>query len=647
MSVNETLSNDELTSIVDHNLAVAQEIKQYCDYPKSQQFAIMVDGPWGSGKTHLVNNLLNELIQTDSQGKGRKPIYISLYGIKDSDEIDEQIHQQLHPILTHRYTRIAGIVFKGLLKTAIKVDFDKLHESVTVNSQIPDIDLAEVVSGAPGRILIFDDFERAVIPPVGVLAYINQLVEHDDCKVIILVNESEILKSKTLGETAIASYRTQKEKTIGRTFRVRANAYAAYRTLIDKIEDSLTREFLLAESDTVLNIFRDSKSENLRLLRQFVWDFERLWSAFTAAQRAHTTGMREILGILYAITLEIRAGNIQPDGPLIYGITQRMQVQNGTADEKTVAISKLEARYPSVDFDSALLTEGTIRALVQYSIIDRVAIQRQLQGHPYFMEPDEQPTWRTLWNSSKLDEDGLNDTLQWFSKDFEQRTFQATGEIMHVVGLSLWLASIGQDGWEDGSIVNRLKQYIDDVCKDADWDLISPNTDAMDLTIGGAFGYMFYERDSTNFRLLAAYLDTAAAAARRRHYPKIAENLKGLMKSDSEAFLRQVSFTNAGPSTYAMVGVLSAIPPEEFTSILVGLPYNDQSTIAMAISIRYDQAPAYEDLKAELPWVADVYARAANLLPLLAPIRRFHFNNLLESYLRKHSIPPRAGVSEL
>lgn len=427
MSEPEKWPSADRETIVAHNLAVTEAIKQYCTYPKPQQFAVMVNGPWGSGKTHLVNSLLTELVQIDVQGKERKPIYISLYGIADVAAIDEQIHQQLHPILAHRYTRIAGIVFKGLLKTAIKVDFDKLHDTITVNSQIPDLNLADFVSGAPGRILIFDDFERAVMPPVAVLAYINQLVEHDDCKVIILANESEIHGIGTADKNTAAAYRTQKEKTVGRIFRVRANVYAAYEKLIAEIEDPGARDFLNAESETVLTIFRDSKSENLRLLRQFIWDFERLWSVLTASQRAHTAGMREIVGLLYAITLEVRAGNIKSDGPLRYGITQQMQLHNGTADELTIAASKLAKRYPSVNFDSTLLTENTILTIVQHSIIDRNDIQGQLKGHPYFMEPSEQPTWRTLWNSRNLDIDGLKMPCIGLKKTSSKELFRRQG----------------------------------------------------------------------------------------------------------------------------------------------------------------------------------------------------------------------------
>ncbi len=205
MPASENTTDNDHEYVIAQNRAVAEAITQYCAYPKPQQFAVMIDGPWGSDKTYLMNSILPSLIQVDATGKKRQPLYISLYGITSAAEIDEQIHQQLHPYLTHRYTRIAGIVFKGLMKTAIKVDFDRQHDSVMVNSQIPDLKLEDFVSDSPGRVLIFDDFERAVMPPVGVLAYINHLVERDDCKVVILANEREVLNSKALGDSAIAA----------------------------------------------------------------------------------------------------------------------------------------------------------------------------------------------------------------------------------------------------------------------------------------------------------------------------------------------------------------------------------------------------------------------------------------------------------
>jgi hypothetical protein len=74
------------------------------------------------------------------------------------------------------------------------------------------------------QLIIFDDLERCSISIPDTLGYINQFVEHKDCKVIILANEDELLKfgAKTINDVdpekvpEVRAYRNIKEKLIGK-----------------------------------------------------------------------------------------------------------------------------------------------------------------------------------------------------------------------------------------------------------------------------------------------------------------------------------------------------------------------------------------------------------------------------------------------
>ena len=44
----------------------------------------MVDGPWGSGKTHLLKSLLNDLAEQNPLEPLRKSLYVSPYAVKDA-----------------------------------------------------------------------------------------------------------------------------------------------------------------------------------------------------------------------------------------------------------------------------------------------------------------------------------------------------------------------------------------------------------------------------------------------------------------------------------------------------------------------------------------------------------------------------------
>ncbi len=255
MLVDQT-SKDE--SPAAHNKEVARGLKDYCHFAHPQGFAVMLSGPWGSGKTHFIKELLNELVPTARDGRMQKPLYVSLYGVKDPGEIGDQLFQQLHPLLSHKATRLVGAVIRAAARATVKVD---IGHAAQMSGVLPDLDLSSVLSGADGRIVIFDDFERAAMTPIALLGYINPLVEHDGCKVIILSDESKV--------SGQDDYKERKEKTVGSTFEFKADSGVAFTAFMELIDNREARAFFIASRNTVLSVFADSGLDNLRILKHF------------------------------------------------------------------------------------------------------------------------------------------------------------------------------------------------------------------------------------------------------------------------------------------------------------------------------------------------------------------------------------------
>jgi hypothetical protein len=270
------------------------------------------------------------------------------------------------------------------------------HGGTSISGQIPELKMSDVMGDATQRVLIFDDFERAAITPREVLGYINPLVEHDGCKVLILANESEIDKSDT-------GYSKRREKTIGQTLRIRADARAAFPSFLERMGNRGARECLESVGQDVLTVFKDSGLDNLRLLNQFVWDFERFWLALTAPQRAHKQAMRELMTLLCAAVLELRSGRIDPASFKRSDINHFMRARRKDPDPETLEADKVFKRYPTVNFDSTLLAPETVREIILDSAFPVRSVQNQLQGHPFFRQSEEIPSWRALWYSANLD----------------------------------------------------------------------------------------------------------------------------------------------------------------------------------------------------------------------------------------------------
>ena len=78
-----------------------ESIEEYIRRPYTD-YAVMINGEWGSGKTHFWNNKLRQRIENIRNKKGQlyKTIYISLYGINSLEEISKKIFLETNPLMS-------------------------------------------------------------------------------------------------------------------------------------------------------------------------------------------------------------------------------------------------------------------------------------------------------------------------------------------------------------------------------------------------------------------------------------------------------------------------------------------------------------------------------------------------------------------
>ena len=72
-------------------------VESILDYIRSDytDYAVMLNGEWGSGKTHFWNNKIKKKIESmQLNGKRYTTIYMSLYGISNLEEISKKIFME-------------------------------------------------------------------------------------------------------------------------------------------------------------------------------------------------------------------------------------------------------------------------------------------------------------------------------------------------------------------------------------------------------------------------------------------------------------------------------------------------------------------------------------------------------------------------
>ena len=179
---------------------IVKEIINYVD-ETLYNYAVMIDGEWGCGKTYFIKERLceklknneNEHYNSDQDYQQRKIIYISLYGVKSIEEVTKQLFME---VLVAKAGKGQGIIKKGTeaISSMLPIMFDILkNKGIELN--LDNItEATEKFVPIKNCILIFDDLERCDCPTNEILGYINSFVEHENMKVIIVANQKEIGK---------------------------------------------------------------------------------------------------------------------------------------------------------------------------------------------------------------------------------------------------------------------------------------------------------------------------------------------------------------------------------------------------------------------------------------------------------------------
>ena len=323
------------------------------DYVRADytDYAIMINGEWGSGKTYFWNHKIKNKIESmQINGKKYTTIYMSLYGISNLDDISKKI-----------FIETTQLMDKNLIKYMDSHDEQNIPEYAKTGLNMANffgvtnngdkVDYGAFFS-TDDKILCFDDLERANVDVIDILGYINNFVEHDHIKTILICNEKELstkLKNSNLEmKTFIATYLLDKkgelfntdkpmvenisdtiesvfdkandyerikEKLIGETFEYSPK----FNYIIDGIllrfekNEELTT-FLRENTNLITTTFVKSGTRNLRILKHALNDFKKIFENVNKLYpNTNVKVLQTMLIFTIAVSFEIKTGSITKD----------------------------------------------------------------------------------------------------------------------------------------------------------------------------------------------------------------------------------------------------------------------------------------------------------------------------------------------
>ena len=235
---------------------ILKQVEQIIELLNDPSFpqVVLLDGAWGSGKTHFINHqLINKLIEVFSPNI----YFFSLYGISSIDDFRDKIIS-----LSMTEQEEASVFAKY---------FSKVVDGAAVN--MGERGVGAVINGVAGAykyklygelddcVLILDDLERVADDKIikNILGECLSLAESKNIKVLVVANESKL------------SCKDDVEKVFADKYKfsfTHEEVVSILRQEYDALDDQLANELLL--NITAIN------SKNIRVLKRAVVKFTRI-----------------------------------------------------------------------------------------------------------------------------------------------------------------------------------------------------------------------------------------------------------------------------------------------------------------------------------------------------------------------------------
>ncbi len=496
---------------------------------KEPGYAILVDAPWGAGKTHLVKAVCKDVC--DENGYR----YATLNGV--GDDIGFR-----RALLANSWVGNAG---KGLQAIAA------LADKQGAGSVARDAMEAIAVDKLP-EVLIFDDIERATIEIKQLWGLINDFVEHRGKRVVLLVNSTEHDQPDIFHETS--------EKLIGKTVRINADFDAAFPVFIRAIDDGPGKDYVQDHQHVFKSVFDQSKYENLRIFRNAMRECALVLDRIEADLFKTKEPMERFARTYMAFAMALAKGEIRQQD-----LKKRPEAFKKT--DELEGLRRLFDDFRGADIflhSGAVLSHALGNALFCIGHADDNMLNDQLRDTGQFIEQEENPLWKRAIHWMDLGWDDLGGLKEECEKYLFEEDQVVPGAFLHISNIMLELEKQGgdQSGWEvfKGKLVERIKS-------------LETSAGIPPARLGGNVGWAFRDENfvfggyamepNDGFSEISNALQDAQIRMRDAKKTEEFENFLQCFQRDLGEFMLLIAHRN-DETNYYRIPVFHELDPKEF-----------------------------------------------------------------------------------
>ena len=412
--------------------------------------------------------------------------------------------------------------------------------------------------------------------------YLNNFVEHNKCKVILLADEKKLypIDKATEGNEKMIGYKDFKEKLIGQTFEIEPD----YRNAIETFLNSDTKGVLAANKELIYNVFLASQTNNLRILRQCFSDFNRLENLIDAELKAHSNYnvfIKELLCYFIIFYCEYKSGNtdVKSYQDYTYSFVK-------TQDELKAIQSKYEAKYLNLltqngfRHSSYSLEGKNVIHFIKNGNIDNLYLNEKFKNNLLFSNSEEQP-WEKLWDFWKLNNEEFTPIYKEVKDQFEQSKIENVYIVLHVSGILLYLNTLG--------IIRYTKKNIVKVAKNNISRLVKTQNSSAGLLINSAYGKQYQSLSTNEFKEIQQYYISLLTSRKNKEgisfLKKYFENLENSTITNIYDELKKA--IPDGSRAYEMTSIFKPINMDILARQVMRLNNESKRTLIYFLSGRY------------------------------------------------------------
>jgi DNA polymerase III delta prime subunit len=550
-----------------------EHIVEYCkDYINSEQipnFALLIKGKWGCGKTYLVQAIIDDLVEKKKIEK-KEIIQISLYGINSLQDLNERMYQALHPFLSSPQVQFAGMLLRSAIKFGTSIDINNDGKSdasisfggIEKKKKVPLKDIKK-------RLIVIDDFERCDLEATVIFGFFSEMILRFGLKALFIGNEEEIQKED---EEEKKKYKRIKEKLIGIEFTLKPNLNDAIKSFVKELKLEKMESSLLEICLVVVNSF---KFENLRNIRQCFYNLQMLLNILP--KEANQEYITDVMTIFIVLFLQKNQGMLEMDNVndailayIKYKISYKEYDERKKTD-KDFGFMFFSPNIPLANCWEEIIFNGDYTK------------NKVLENYHTDNKKEEGKVLSTLftllnsWNDYAQKE--FKELIDRLFYEIENGTYLHPGELMHFSNITLLFSQWGLIPNSKSEIqtfvLSIIEKYKARMTFVDDWDMLS-------FSYGGfGFAENIPEMKDIKEKLMSVNQENKKISIKK----SLEEEIK-ILDRDVKKFVRNIIHVN-GTGAYYDEPILSVIDINDFFNKLRELENSDINMIIHGFEERY------------------------------------------------------------